>query len=128
MANRSWRELSGALDQGIVLIQGSFAPNGASAVSSASNSGAGWSVAHSATGQFTVTLQDQYVAMVSADASLQLASPDDKMLQFGAIDVTSAGTIVINVWDISSAGLADIAANAGNRIHFSLRLRNSTVA
>jgi hypothetical protein len=37
-------------------------------------------------------------------------------VQFGAIDVASGKTVVINV--ITTASAADIAANANNRIHF----------
>jgi hypothetical protein len=128
MANRSWRELAGTLDLGTVVINGSFAPNGSSAVSSASNSGNGWSVARTSTGLFTITLQDAYVAMLDAQLTLQLAAGDDKVLQLGAVDVVNAQTIQVRVWDISAAAVADIAANASNRIHFCLMLRNSSVA
>lgn len=127
MANRSWREIVGTIDQGAVLIQGSFAPNGSSAIDATQNSGHGWSVAHTSTGLFTITLQDAYIAMISSTVSLQLATGDDKILQVGAVDVVNAKTIQVRVWDISGAAVADIAANAGNRIHFSLILRNSSV-
>lgn len=127
MANRSWREIVGTLDQGAVLIQGSFAPNGSSAIDATQNSGHGWSVARTSAGLFTITLQDAYIAMISSTVSLQLATGDDKILQVGAVDVVNAKTIQVRVWDISGAAVADIAANAGNRIHFSLILRNSSV-
>lgn len=128
MANRDWRPLAGSLNVGVVVLAGSFAPNGASAVSSASNQGNGWSVARTSTGLFTITLQDSYVSLLSATATLQLATADDKMVQIGSCDVTSAKTIEIRVWDISGAAVADVAADANNRINFVLCLRNSTVS
>lgn len=126
MANRNFDFLQG-LGKGVKVIAGSFAPNGSSAVSASSRKGKGFTVARTGTGQFTITLQDAYVALLSASLSLQLASADDKFLQLGAVDVVSAKTIVINVWDVSGAAAADIAANAGNRINFVLVLSNSTL-
>lgn len=126
MANRNFQTIQ-ALQRGLKIICGSFAPNGASAVDSADNEGIGFSVARSAAGQFTVTLQDKYISLLSGSCNLQLVAPDDKFAQFGAIDVVSAQTVVINVWDVSGAGLSDISADPQNRIHFCLVLSNSTV-
>lgn len=126
MANRNFDFIQ-ALGKGIKVISGSFAPNGASAVASTSVKGKGFSVARTGAGVFTITLQDAYVALLAGHCSLQLATAADQYVQLGAIDVVSAKTVVINVWDISDAALADIAANAGNRIHFTLVLSNSTL-
>lgn len=124
MANRNFDFIQ-ALGKGVKVISGSFAPNGSSAVASTSVKGKGFSVARTSQGLFTITLQDAYVALLAADASLQLASADDKFLQIGAVDVVSAKTVQIRVWDVSDAALADVAANAGNRINFTLILSNS---
>jgi hypothetical protein len=125
MANRLFQQFSGTLDKGVVYVQGSFAPDTANAPTTVR--GSGFSVARTSTGLFTITLQDKYVSLLSAQVSLQLATGDDKMLQLGAIDVISARTIQIRVWDISGGAVADIAANANNRINFLLLLKNSTV-
>lgn len=125
MANRNFTR-SQVLNRGEVILCGSFAPNGASAVNAASTQGIGFSVARTSTGLFTITLQDSYVALLSAEVSLQLASGDDKVLQLGSIDVVTAKTVQVRVWDISGAAVADISADANNRIHFTLRLKNST--
>lgn len=127
MANRSFRQLEGGLDTGVVVLAGSFAPNGSSAVSSASNLGHGWSVARTSAGLFTITLEDAYVSLLSATATLQLATADDKLAQIGSCDVVSAKTVQIRIWDISDAAVADVAANANNRVNFVLCLKNSTV-
>jgi hypothetical protein len=126
MANRNF-DFVQVLGKGVKIIAGSFAPNGAGAVSSASNKGKGFSVARTGVGVFTITLEDSYVSLLGANLGLQLSAADDKILQLGDIDVLSAKTIVIRVWDISGAAVADIAANANNRINFSLYLANSQV-
>ena len=112
-----------ALNPHVKIVCGSFAPNGSSAVDSASNEGTGWSVARSGTGSFTVTLDAKYPALLSGQCSIALNAVADSKVQFGAIDVASAKTVVINV--ITTASAADIAANANNRIHFCLFLRNT---
>ena len=48
----------------VKIVCGSFAPNGSSAVDSASNEGTGWSVARTGTGSFTVTLDAKYPALL----------------------------------------------------------------
>ena len=124
MASRIWHDLE-TVGIGVKIICGSFAPNSTSAVSAASNKGKGWSVVRTSAGVFTITLADKYNSILSAQASLQLSTPDDKYLQWGAIDVASAKTLVLNVWDASGAAVADISANASNRIHFCLFLKIS---
>jgi hypothetical protein len=126
MANRNFNDVQ-TLPKGVKVLAGSFAPNGSSAVSSASVKGLGFTVARTGTGVFTLTLQDAYVDYLGGSLTLALNAADDKYLQFGAIDVVTAKTVVINVWDISGAALTDVAANANNRIHFVLWLKNSTV-
>jgi hypothetical protein len=109
-----------------IKLSGSFAPNGASAVSAASNKGRGFTVARTGTGQFTLTLTDKWAELVSANATLQLATPADSQVQWGACDVVSAKTLVLTV--LTAGVAADVAANAGNRINFDLCLRSSLVA
>lgn len=125
MANRNFATIQ-ALDRGVKIIEGSFRPNGASAVDASQNQGIGWSVARTSQGLFTVTLQDKYVSLISASADLQLAVAADRKCQLGSIDVTSAKTVEIRVID-SAAAVQDVASDANNRVHFCLMLKNSTV-
>jgi hypothetical protein len=113
------------LDRDVVQIKGSFAPNGSSAISAASNDGMGWTVAYTSTGLFTITLDTAFVSLVSGQCSLQLATAADQVVQFGVIDVVTAKTVQIR--SLTAGSLADVAANANNRIHFSLELRNSSL-
>lgn len=126
MANRNFDFIQG-LGKGVKVIAGSFAPNGSSAVDSTSIKGKGFSVARTGAGAFTITLQDAYVALLSAQASLQLHTADDKFVLLGDVDVTSGKTVKLVVWDISDAAATDVAANANNRIHFVLVLSNSSL-
>jgi hypothetical protein len=125
MANRLLKQFSGTLDNGVVHIQGSFAPAGTGAPTA--QLGKGFSVARTSAGLFTITLQDKYVSLLSGQAHLQLATGADQFVQLGTIDVASAKTVQIRVWDISAAAVADISADANNRVHFHLILKNSTV-
>lgn len=125
MASRTFHPMQ-ALNREVKIIAGSFAPAGTGAPTDVK--GRGFSVARTSAGVFTITLEDKYIELLDAQATLQLASAADQFLQFGAIDVVSAKTIVINVWDASDGAVADISANANNRINFCLKLRNSSVA
>lgn len=126
MANRTYTH-PWTLGKGRVYAGGSFAPNGSSAIVDTSNVGdVDWSVAFTSTGLFTVTLVDSFLYLVEGRCALQLAAGDDKIVQFGAIDVVTAKTVELRVWDISAAAVANIAAAAGNRIHFGLVLKNSS--
>ena len=126
MANKIFFDVQSANPE-VKIIAGSFAPNGSSAIAATSNEGAGWSVARSGTGQYTVTLDQTYPALISCTLTLALNAVNDSILQLGAIDVSSGKTIVINHRDISDAAAADIAANENNRVHFCLVLRNTSL-
>jgi len=114
-----------ALNPHVKIVCGSFCPNGSSAVDNDSNTGTGFTVARGGTGSFTVTLDAIYPGLLSGQCSLALNAVADSKVQFGAIDVSSGKTVVINV--ITTASAADIAANANNRIHFCLFLRNTSL-
>lgn len=109
-------------------ITGGFAPNGSSAPISVW--GAVKSVVHTATGKWTVTLNDQFkgwVGLICASHALRLTADDDpSFLQFGAISLAN-GTVVIRAFKETAytLGQADIAADAGNLIYFDLELKGS---
>ena len=126
MADRMWFEKIRTLLLGHTIIAGSFAPNGSSALAATSTFGRGFTVARTSAGLFTITLGDKYAKMVGATYALQLATGDDKFVQFGTY-VAASKTLELRVWDVSAAAVADIAANANNRIHFALHMSNSGV-
>lgn len=111
-----------SLTKEIKLIAGSFAPAGTGAVTAVK--GKGFSVARTDVGEFTVTLENKYVNLIAGIADIQLATAGDAFMQIGAYDA-DAKTLVLNAWDISGTALADISANANNRINFKLYLQNT---
>lgn len=124
MASRVFRNVQ-ALNPELKIVTGSFTTNGSSDPDSDNNTGKGWSVARTGTGELTVTLEDTYPALLSGNCSLGLNAAGDSQVQFGAIDVVTAKTIVIRT--ITAGSAADIAANANNRVHFTLCLRNTDI-
>lgn len=128
MAARSFVQLLGAADPGVVLLGISWQPNGTGAVPQSTIAGRGVaSVARSGTGTFVVTLQDVYSSLLSATATLQLASADDKIAaNIGAVSVTGK-TYEVRLYDLSTGALTDIALDPGTRVNLLLVLKNSQV-
>lgn len=116
-----------SLNPEAVCIAGSFAPNGSSAVSAASRKGRGFTVARTSTGLFTVTFTDKFAALLSATASLQQATAGDQTILVGTW-TASTKALILTVWDISAAAVADVAADANNRINFVAWFQNSSLA
>lgn len=110
--------------KGPMLVAGSFAPNGSSAVSAASNKGTGWSVARTGAGTFRVTFSESVPTAIFAEAGLQLSTPDDKFAEVKALTNTY---LDIAVWDKSGAAATDVTAAAGNRINFLVMLQSVNV-
>ena len=108
-----------------VLIAGSFRPNGTSAVDNDLNTGIGYSVVRDDVGDFTITLEDAFVAIDSAQISLGLAAPGDSAVHFGDIDVVTARTLIVNV--LTAGSSADLADDVDTRVHFLLVLKNTNI-
>lgn len=90
------------------------------------------SVARTGVGVYTVTLSDKYAALVSAQVTYQLnaAAATLGIVTGAANGGVVAGTAVTLTTMTEAAGTfaaADIAANANNRIHVQLVLRNGGV-
>ena len=127
MAGRTFQPLLGALDPGVVPLGISWAPNGSSAVDQTSIKGRGVaSVARTAQGVFTVTMQDVYPTVLAAVATAQLATAADIVAQVGTSTLTANGkTIVVSL--LAGATATDVAADANNRVNLLLILKNSSV-
>jgi len=111
-----------ALNPHVKLIAGTFKPNGSSAIDNTANKGAGWTVARTGTGEYTVTLDDVYPGLLSAQVSLQHNGAGDKKVHWGAIDLAAK---TLKIFAITTASAADLAAHASNHVHFLLVLRNT---
>ncbi len=116
MASRSLTKIS-AITPGLVAVPGSFAPNGSSALVATAVKGKGFSVAYTSTGLYTITFQDVWPVMVACTATLQEATAGDQYVTVGTY-VAASKTLVITAWDASDGAVADVAANANNRINF----------
>ena len=68
MASRVFRDVQ-ALNSELKIVAGSFTTNGSSSPDSANNTGKGWSVARTGTGELTVTLEDTYGGLISGPVS-----------------------------------------------------------
>jgi hypothetical protein len=127
MASKTMFALN-ALRPGRVVVFGSFVPNGGSAIDNTQNEGSGgsgtgiWSVARTATGQYTVTFNDKYALVETGDASLQSTTA-----QQAAFQTVSKSQQSIVYGAVVAGAFADIAAAAGSRIHFMAVLRNTPV-
>lgn len=106
---------------GLSLISGSFAPAGVGAPTALKGRGIS-SVVRTGVGTYLVTFDEPYFDLVSAQATLQLNAAADSDVQFGAYDPV-AKTLVVRIQ--TAGAVADIAANANNRVNFNLVFKNS---
>lgn len=118
-----------------VVLNGKFNPNGSSNPTSAMIYGA-WisSVAHTATGKWTITMKEAYRGArgwLSCQVSLGTSSDQPEVsVRHGAIDL-AAGTIVVFASDeddtsgISAA--ADVAYNAATFISVSIAIKTEKI-
>lgn len=130
MAGRTFQPILGTLDPQVVFLPISWAPNGAGAVAQTSIRGRGVeSVTRTGVGTFDVKLQDQYAAVLSMHATLQLNVADDKLAASVGPETINASTrtVTVRVYDVSAAAPADVAANAQNRVNLLLVLGNSGI-
>lgn len=100
-----------------------FLPNGTSAPTVASQVGV-TSVARTAIGLFTLTLQDKYVALDSWSVSLMLDAAADTQAELYDDDIASAGTVKVRIKTAGSD--ADVATDANNRVSVVLWLKATT--
>jgi len=110
--------------KGEIILSGHFYPDTAANPSTVRGS---WisSVAHTATGVWTITMKEKFrgwIGVLGAHVSLQLNAYADSNIQFGAMDLDN-GTIIVRA---GTAGVAaDIAANANNIVFVTLHLKYS---
>jgi hypothetical protein len=121
MANRNFSRVQ-ALNHEVKIIAGQFSI-AASGGAATKVQGLGWEVAKSATGEYTVTLDDSYVALLSANVQVQAAVAVDLVAQVESADVVTAKTVVINL----NAGATPTEPAAVTVVHFMLCLRNSVI-
>lgn len=105
-----------------VLLTGCFeiaASGGAATVVS----GRGYKVAKSATGEYTITLDDAWFQLISANFTIETSTPVDLVPQLDNHDVKTNKTIVVNL----NTGATPTEPSAITRVHFTLALSNTSV-
>jgi hypothetical protein len=125
MAARSFVQLLGAPDPGVVVLAFNFTPNGTGAIASSAIRGRGVaSVSWNGTDNvYDVVLADEYPSCLAAQATYVIASPDDKIAQVRAVFAT-AKTIGVSIYDISTGTRGSVSTGT---IHVTLVLKNSGV-
>ena len=113
-----------ARNQGVKILTFSFLPAGSSAPTGLAGRGVA-SVVRDSAGKFTITLEDKYPALLSAEVLIAMNAVADLKAQLGAVDVSNAKTIVLNILAVATP--TDIAANAANRVYVTLHLRNTSI-
>lgn len=83
------------------------------------------SVARTGTGQYTITLADSYVALVSATFTWMAATAIDLVPQIVSHDVVTAKTIVVKA--LAGATATDTANTVQHYLMFDLKLKNTSV-
>jgi len=121
MANRNFRDRVFNLENGLVLITGQIVIAADASVSSVV--GKGFTAAKTATGAYTITLNDVYASFLSGEATLLAATAVDLVPQFVSEAVASTKLVVIKT--LAAATATDPSAVC--RILFSLKLKNSSV-
>ncbi len=111
------------INKDLIIIAGSFAPNGSSAISAASKKGRGWTVAYTSTGLYTITFGNVFPHLISFVPGLQHPTAVDLTIQAG---VYTAASKTITVTTLAVATPTDVAADANARIHFIAIFANTT--
>lgn len=117
-----------------VLVMGSFAPNGSSAIDNTQNQGSGGSgsgiftVARTGAGVYVVTFNDVFNGIESVVPGLQISGgvPSGAGLAVTAITQTLTTTSVTLQYSVAGTA-TDLAAATTTRINFSALMRNTSI-
>jgi hypothetical protein len=127
MASRMFDRLRGTLGKERVDIGGSFQPNGANAAV-LNKKGNGWSAVHTpGGGVFVITLEDTFVDYDNLWCKLQSPNLGIECQFTAEPNVTSTKQLTLTVYDTSTkAAVTDPAFNANLRVHWGIRLKNTS--
>lgn len=112
------------------VLHGNFLPNGASAIAAPLQFTAGYSVARTSAGVYTITLLDNWLRMQWISVTLVSTALQNNYVQAGLITLgtsSASPTAVINAAAGGGTTPTDIAAAAGTYIAFAIMLSVDTV-
>ena len=121
MANRNFHQMKGSLDRGMVFMSGKI--NIASNAAVTNDTIVGAVVTKTATGVYTITLEDQYTELKSAQVCFGAATAVDLVAQLVSDDVVTAKTVVLRL----HAGGVATDPSAACFVYVELMLKNSSV-
>jgi len=116
MASRNFSRVQG-LNKELKLIAGQFSD-------AAKVQGLGYSVANTATGQYTITLEDKYSALISGTMTVEADTGEDIKCVIISHDVTASSPVIV-VETQTAGSAADLVGD--DAVHFLLVLQNSSV-
>jgi hypothetical protein len=111
MSNRMFYPLRGSLNREVVSLYGVITTTTSGTINSAASTLCkGFSVAKSGTGQYTITLQDQYAALLQLDVSLLVATVTATRGQVVTISSQNMATktIVIKIYRPDTQVVAEV--------------------
>lgn len=106
-------------------VGGSFAPNAASAIDNTQNTGRKFTATWVSVGRYRVTIPGTFRRVISHRVNVQLAAAPAGVTDLFATVITTGPSTSATVLEFlyrEAAALTNIAAAAGNRIHFSVDL------
>lgn len=120
MAPRSYTTSAKWLNRDTVTIEGSFIPDGGSAITQNATNiiGMGFSAAFVSTGLFDITVSEKYDHLLAFNATLQLAAAEGKDVQLVS---WTPSTKKLRVRVITTADGLVANLTAGDLIHFSAK-------
>lgn len=125
MSDQATVRIEGTNVPGAKFLSFQILPNGVSTPTIGENRGnVVASVSRSGVGVYAITLSDKYVATSGVFTQLQLATAADSQVQVTSF--TQSTTKILTVTILTAGAAADIAADAGNIIHFLFVARDST--
>lgn len=114
--------------KGRILITGHFHPAAGGAPTGLVGEGVA-SIVRDGAGEFTLTLDDDYVAIEWADAHLGMATATDSVAQVGAIVADpSTGGATVKLHTLTAGAAADIAADANNTVFFAILAKRDAIS
>jgi hypothetical protein len=122
MASRYFKPLKGHFNTSVALLDGYVDIAADASVSASALDGA--AVTKTATGAYTITLEDTYVELLACNLTVQAATAVDLVPQVVSQAVASTKTIVFKL--LAAAVATDPAAVC--RVYISLKLKDSSVS
>ena len=125
MANRTFGQFQGALEKGVVMLFGQFTIGAAGAVSAYSGMGITSITKLADTGEYRVTLQDNYNSLLQANMTREVASGTSA--NYGhLIQVATVASGIIEFRFVDGSGVAAVPPSGAIQ-RVALFLKNSTV-